>query len=455
MKQTECTGEQLGFQEVGRRAVVVDFEGGHLSSDGGAVMLREVDRNRRILTQFAACFRDMRDGSRIHHTIEEMVRQRVFGLALGYEDLNDHDQLRNDPMMGLLAERKDTSRALAGKSTLNRLELGSGCGDDRYKKIVADQDAIDRFLVNVFVQSFDEAPERVVLDVDTTDAILHGNQEGRHFLSHFGEYCYLPLYVTSGDHLLCARLREANVDAASGTVEELERIVEQIRERWPDVPIVIRADSGFCRDQILSWCEKRGVDFVIGLQKNSRLEQLIADELQEARQESEQSSQPVRRYRDFRYQTRESWTRERRVVAKAEHLLDKSNPRFVVTSLTELDAKTIYESEYCGRGDMENRIKEQKSFMFADRLSAATIRANQLRLSFSAAAYVLLSAFRRDALKGTEFEKAQCDTIRLKLLKIGARIRVTTRRIWISLSSSYPFIGTFRKICATLAHASP
>ena len=458
VEQTECTVEQLSFQAVGRRQVVARFDGGQLSSDGGGLLLREVERRTCLMAQFSACFRDYRSPTMVEHSLESLIRQRVMGLALGYEDLNDHDQLRHDPLIATLVEKADPTRALAGKSTLNRLELTpAGNGEDRYKRIVYDTAAIDRFFVDAFLQAYPKAPERIVLDLDTTDDEIHGGQEGRFFHGYYGSYCYLPLYIFSGEHLLCARLRASNVGPAVGTVEELERIVGQIREQWPEVKIVIRADSAFSNDDIMSWCEKRGVDYVLGLARNARLERMLASEMEQACAESRRTNLPFRSYKDFEYKTLDSWSLTRRVVGKAEYLIDKPNARFVVTSLSieAIDAKTLYENEYCGRGDMENRIKEQKSFLFSDRTSAATMRANQLRLWFSSVAYLLMSALRRLGLKGTDLAKAQCDTIRLKLFKIGARITITARKIWISLSSSYPLANLFARVCSNLAHASP
>lgn len=458
VEQTECNGTQLSFQALGRREVVARFDGGQLSSDGGGLLLRETERRTGIIKQFAACFRDYRDPLLVEHSIKSMIGQRVFGLALGYEDLNDHDHLRHDPLMATVVDKADPTRALAGKSTLNRLELTpEGTGQDRYKRIVYDGEAIDRFLVNVFLDAWARAPERIVLDLDTTDNEIHGGQEGRFFHGYYGSYCYLPLYIFCGEHLLCARLRQANVGPAEGTVKEIERIISQIRERWPNVTIVIRADSGFCRDDILSWCEEHGVEYVIGLARNSRLEQMIASEMDQARAESQRTGEPYRLYKDLEYQTRQSWRCARRVVGKAEYLIDKQNARFVVSSIPveAITSQVLYEDEYCGRGDMENRIKEQKCFLFSDRTSAETMRANQLRLWFSAVAYLLMSALRRLGLKETDLAKAQCDTIRLKLFKIGARITITARKIWVSLSSSYPWAELFARVCSNLAHASP
>jgi len=458
VEQTECNGAQLSFQALGRREIVAKFDGGQLSSDGGGLLLRETERRTAIIKQFAACFRDYRNPLLIEHSLKTVIGQRVFGLALGYEDLNDHDHLRNDPLMATVVDKADPTRPLAGKSTLNRLELTpEGTGQDRYKRIVYDGEAIDRFLVNVFLQAYATAPERIILDLDTTDNEIHGGQEGRFFHGYYGSYCYLPLYIFCGEHLLCARLRQANVGPAEATVGELERMIAQIRERWPKVKIVIRADSGFCRDDILSWCEEHEVEYVIGLARNSRLEQMIADEMEQARAESQRTGEPYRLYKDLEYRTRQSWSRARRVVGKAEYLIDKQNARFVVSSIPieAMAGQVLYEGEYCGRGDMENRIKEQKCFLFSDRTSAETMRANQLRLWFSAVAYLLMSALRRLGLKETDLAQAQCDTIRLKLFKIGARITITARKIWVSLSSSYPWADLFARVCSNLAHASP
>jgi hypothetical protein len=401
---------------------------------------------------------DHRRPELIEHNVSELVSQRVFGLALGYEDLNDHDELRWDPLMGLLAGKadpqgldrvreRDRGKALAGKSTLNRLELTPAGADAgvRYKKIVARPESIDELLVTLFIEAHESPPEQIVLDVDATDDPLYGEQEGRFFHGYYRHYCYLPLYVFCGEHLLCARLRPSNIDASAGTVEELERIVGQIRASWPEVKILVRGDSGFCRETLVSWCEANGVDFVLGIAKNERLKASIVDELAEAKKLHEQTGRAARVFKDFRYRTLKSWSKKRRVVGKAEHLAQGPNPRFVVTSLTpeEIDARALYEDLYCARGDMENRIKEQQLGLFADRTSTATLRANQLRLYFSSIAYVLVQSLRRMGLAGTELAKAQCDTIRLKLLKIGAQIRFTVRKVWVSLSQSYPYAELF------------
>ncbi len=387
----------------------------------------------------------------IEHTVEELLGQRIYGLCLGYEDLNDHDQLRTDPMLAVavnkadpLGERRrqasDRGKALAGRCTLNRLELTGAEVDEqeRYKKIAMDPDRIDGWMVDAFVESHESAPEEMVLDLDATDDPIHGQQEGRFFHGYYRHYCYLPLYIFSGEHLLCARLRCSNIDGAAGSVEELERIVGRIRQSWPEVSIVIRADSGFCRDDLLRWCEDHHVDYVMGLANNDRLKSESAEAMTQAEAEFNATGRPARVFKDFRYRTRHSWTSERRVVGKAEFLDKGANPRFVVTSLSpeRLGARALYEDFYCARGDMENRIKEQQLGLFADRTSAATMRANQLRLYLSSAAYMLMHALRRLGLKQTPLARAQCQTIRLKLLKIGAQVRLTVRHVWISMSGS-------------------
>lgn len=458
MEQTDCSDVQLSFQASGRREIVARFDGGQISSDGGGLLLREVERRTGIVSQFAACFRDYRNPLYVEHSLDTLIGQRVMGLALGYEDLNDHDQLRHDPLIAMLLDKSDPTRALAGKSTLNRLELTpEGNGEGRYKKIVYDGAAIDRFLVSAFVQAHPAPPKRIILDLDTTDDEIHGGQEGRFFHGYYGSYCYLPLYIFCGELLLCARLRQSNVGPAEGTVEELERIVGQIRQSWPEVGITIRADSGFSRDDIMNWCEQHQVDYVLGMARNSRLEKMIEHEMARAREEAVSTGQPSRSYKELEYRTLESWSRSRRVVGKAEHLVGKPNARFVVTSLgiEEFPAQSLYENVYCSRGEMENRIKEQKTFLFSGRTSAATMRANQLRLWFSSVAYMMMSVLRRLGLKDTDLATAQSDTIRLKLFKIGARVRVTARKIWISLSSSYPLATLFARVCNNLAHASP
>ena len=418
-----------------------------------------------MIDGLAQCFTDHRGARLIDHTVKELLGQRVYGLCLGYEDLNDHDQLRTDPMLAVAMEKADPlgesrrqagdrGKALAGKCTLNRLEL-SGAeadGQERYKKIVMDEDRIEGWMVDAFLAAHASMPEEIVLDLDATDDPVHGNQEGRFYHGYYGHYFYLPLYIFSGEHLLCARLRRSNVDGADGSVDELRRIVGQIRESWPRVRIIVRADSGFCRDDLLTWCAENSVDYMIGLAKNARLRKEIAEEMTQAEAMFGSTGWPARVFRDFRYRTRKSWSQERRVVGKAEFLEKGANPRFVVTSLSpeRIDARARYEEMYCARGDMENRIKEQQLDLFADRTSAATMRANQLRLYLSSAAYMLMHALRRLGLTNTPLARAQCQTIRLKLLRIGAQIRITVRNVWISMSEAYPYAETFALILRNL-----
>ncbi|HEY6388715.1 MAG TPA: IS1380 family transposase [Candidatus Acidoferrum sp.] len=452
---TECTQVDFQFQQLKKRDIRAQFDGGRITSDGGGLLLREVEKRTGILRQFAVCFRDYRNANLIEHTVEELVAQRVYGLALGYEDLNDHEELRKDPLLAVLVEKADPGKeGLAGKSTLNRLELTKETASqkERYKKIVLDHGAVDRMLVEVFLQAHQEAPKEIILDVDATDDPLHGKQEGHFFHGYYGHYCYLPLYIFCGEFLLCARLRSSNIDASAGSVPELQRIVQQIRCAWPEVRIVVRGDAGFCREELMAWCEAENVDYLLGLAKNERLKAEITREMQEAKGQYQETGRVARLFKEFFYQTRESWSRARRVVAKAEHLEKGENPRFVVTSLnaTQWPAQPLYEEHYCARGDMENRIKEQL-MLFSDRTSTHYLRSNQLRLYFSSIAYVLLQMLRRLGLEGTELAKAQCSTIRLKLLKIGAVIRVSVRKVWVSLAGGYPYTELFRQIHAKLS----
>jgi len=482
---TECIQNSFAFHPLGNREIIARFDAPAITSDAGGLLLRELDSKFHLIQQFSDGFHDFRDPKWTKHTLQELLGQRIFGLALGYEDLNDHEQLRHDPLMAVLAGKIDPvpaeGFALAGKSTLNRLELTPvrASENSRYKKIVANHGQIENFFVDTFLRLYPHCqasskaqsakkggkstakktrpPKRIVLDLDATDDPLHGDQAGRFFHGYYGCYCYLPLYIFCGNHLLCAKLRPSNIDAAAGSVKQLERIVTRIRQQWPHVQIVIRGDGGFCREAIMSWCETNQVDFLLGLAKNNRLKKIIGKELHDAKMQFEATGKASRVFKDFTYQTQKSWGRERRVVGKAEHLAKGPNPRFVVTSLSaqQFDAKTLYEQEYCARGEMENRIKEQQLYLFADRTSASTMRANQLRLWLSSVAYVLVNALRELALKDTEFATAQCHTIRLKLFKIGASVRVTCRKVWLSLSASYPFAEAFATIIAKLKSITP
>jgi hypothetical protein len=455
---TECTTQPIVLQAENDRTLVARFDGGTICSDAGAILLKQVEQATGIIRQFAACFADYRNPALIDHTLYELIAQRVYALALGYEDLNDHDVLRQDLLLTALVGKRDPqAEPLAGKSTLNRLELTPVGADrtSRYKKIVVHRQDVDRFFVDAFIQSYGTPPERIVLDLDATDDPVHGDQLGKFFHGYYGHYCYLPLYIFCGDHLLCARLRPADIDGAAGSVKELDQIVRQIRQAWPQVQIIVRGDSGFCREEIMAWCESHSVDYVLGLAKNARLIREIGPELAQARELAKASGQAARVYKDFQYQTLSSWSRSRRVVGKAEVLPQGDNPRFVVTSLSpeQWQAQPLYEDLYCARGEMENRIKEQQLYLFADRTSCATMRANQTRLWFSSVAYMLLEALRRLGLKGTDMAQATCQTIRLKLLKIGAQIQVTVRKVWVRLSQSYPYQALFRAIHENLTRS--
>jgi hypothetical protein len=470
MVQTDCKATQFEFQGLGRRQVVARFDGGRLTSDAGVLLLREVAERTGLLRQFAACFTDHRAPALIEHTVEELVSQRVMALACGYEDLNDHDVLRDDALLAVAAGKtdatgatrrraRDRGHALAGKSTLNRLERtrADATAATRYAKIVYDPAAIARFFVAAFLAAHATPPAEIVLDLDATDDPLHGNQEGRFFHGYYRAYCYLPLYIFCGDFLLCAKLRRADGDGAAGAVEEVARIVAQIRAQWPQVRIVVRGDSGFAREELMQWCEAQAVDFVLGVARNARLERAVADELAQARAQHAATGAPARVYKDFAYQTHTTWARARRVVGKAEYLPGKANPRFVVTSLSAAQwaPAALYEQLYCARGDMENRIKEQQLGLFADRTSTATMRGNQLRLWVSSVAYVLVETVRRVGLAGTELARAQVGTIRTRLFKLAGLVRVSVRRVTLALSSVFPWQRLFTQALANLQRTFP
>ena len=441
--RAECSAPQFEFGVVEGRRVVAAFDGGAVTSDAGALLLGATDRAIRLVERFAACFIDSRRQRSVEHGLATLVGQRVIGIALGYEDLLDHDQLRHDPVMavlaGKLAARRQDCAPLAGKSTLNRLEHAPA-GADRYRKIGHDAAAIERLLVDLFLDAHVKPPREIVLDLDATDDPLHGHQEGRFFHGYYDCFCYLPLYVFCGRHLLAAKLRRSNIDASAGALEEVGRIIAQIRARWPRVRIVLRADSGFAREALMSWCEANRVDYVFGLARNARLEAAIADDLARAEADSRQTGGAARVFKELRWATLDSWSRKRRVIAKAEWTQGGPNPRFIVTSLkaAEINGRYLYEAVYCARGEMENRIKECQLDLFADRTSAATMKANQLRLWFASMAYVLMCARRRIGLAHTQFAQATCGTIRLRLLKIGALVRISCRRIKVAMASAFP-----------------
>ena len=443
---TECSATLFEFEAVEGRSAVAGFDGGNITSNAGALLLGQVDCGLGLVRRFAECFIDRRDPRYVEHQVATLVGQRIFGLALGYEDLNDHDELRKDPTFAVLAGKlnpvlRTDCEALAGKSTLNRLEHTPRRHASKYHRIDCDGARVDALLVDLFLDAHRRAPGEIVLDLDNTDIPLHGMQEGRFYHGYYEEHCYLPLYVFCGRHLLLARQRRANVAGSDGAVEEMARIIAQIRRRWPRVRIILRADSGFCNDQLMGWCEANRVDYVFGLARNSRLEAALLEPLAEARRLCIAAGKPARVFRDFQYRTLDSWSRTRRVIGKAEHTLDGANPRFVVTSLKRTrvayDARALYEDLYCARGEAENRIGEQFE-LFADRASSATMAANQLRMWFSAMAYVLVDTLRRIGLRFTQFADASAQTIRLKLLKLGALVRTSIRRVHFAIASGCP-----------------
>jgi hypothetical protein len=468
---TECSAPQLIFEGFAGRQVVGAFDGGEVTSNGGAPLLREADRVIGVTAKAARCFRDDRNPAFVEHRLETLVSQRIHGLALGHEDLIDHDELRFDPALGLLSDtlrprrgeaqpgqaaKQPVVATLAGKSTLNRLEHGLMGEASRYCKIGVDEAAMQEVFLDLYIEAHARPPKRVMLDFDATDDPLHGAQEGAFFHGYYRCHCYLPLYVFAGRHLLVAKLRPANIDASAGSREELARIVARLRQAWPDVEIWIRADSGFARDELMSWCEENRVEYVLGLARNKRLEPMIADASAEAKATFEATGKAARVFKELTYRTKNSWSRSRRVVAKAEHLEKGANPRFIVTSLgpDKIGGQELYERIYCARGEMENRIKECQLDLYADRTSAATLRANQLRLWFASLAYVLMEAVRRLALAGTELADATAGTIRLKLLKIGAVVTVSVRRIKLAFASACPAKAIFALALARLRRLS-
>lgn len=468
--KTECIAEQLEFQGIGARCVVADFAAGHVTSDAGALLLREYDARRRIIQRLAECFEDYRDPERTEFGVAGLLAQRVIAIALGYEDVNDHDTLRNDPLLAVCAGREDVEGAqrrrerdkgspLAGKSTLNRLEVCAERGGEtkRYHRLTADFEKIDALLVELFLESFAAAPAEIILDFDTTDALLHGLQEERFFHGYYDAWCYTPLYVFCGDILVAVEMLSAHNSAVVPAHFVLRRLIAQIRARFPRVRVIVRGDSGFGDDLLMCLCEREGLDYVFGLQGNARLDRRIQDEKALARRLCQETGRPARVFCEFAYKPVKTWDRERRVVAKAEHLPDGPNPRFVVTSLgaDEYDPRALYEGLYCARGNMENRIKEQQLDLFADRCSTHWIRSNTLRLYEHAFAYVLVSGLRREALAGTPMEKSTCASIRLRLFKIGALVRVSVRRVCVHMSSAHPWQDVFQKAFAAMRTPPP
>ena len=452
--KTDCTQSEFELQGMDGRSIVVKRDGTAISSDGGLILLSLIESKYRIISRLASAFHDLRNQKLVTHTLSTILSQRIFGLCQGYEDINDHDDWRKDPLLAIACGKTPDDEGLAGKSTLNRMELGStpANGKSRYKNIRYDDPAMRKLLVEVFLETYTcgpRGPKEIIIDVDSTNDPLHGNQEGRYFNGYYDEYCYLPLYMFVGEFPLWAELRTADTDPAEGVIPALGEIVGEIRKRWKRTRIILRGDSGFNRPDILSWCENQDrVFYVIGLPKNKRLTRAVNGSIREAAGLCKHTGKPARIFRDIRYKTKKTWEKARRVVAKAEHLPDGPNPRFIVTNIgmKTWDARGLYEDLYCARGNMENRIKEQKLFMFADRLSSHTIRANQLRLWFSTFAYLFTVFLRNQKVDDPTLPSAQASTIRLKLLKVAARVSVSVRRIVIHIPEAFPYWKTWLDI---------
>ena len=480
MTQTHCSQSIFNFQDLGSKNVQANFQGGHLSSDGGgALFLREVEKRCGLIKRFAQCFEDRRNQERIEHPLTDLLAQRINGLILGYEDLNDHDELRRDPALALSVDKSDLEgknrrdpndegKALAAHATLNRLELSAQATDDRYKKIVANPKAIEDFIIEQGVKAIPKKSKEIVIDFDATDDPLHGNQEGAYFHGYYRHYCYLPLYAFCGNIPLWSELRDCKIDGSKGTVEALQKMVPAIRKRFgKKVRIILRGDGGFAREDIMAWCESQPeVYYCLGYSVNSRLRKAVAVPLWKLRQEVADENGEVetsaRRFTELRYRTKDSWSRQRRVIAKLELLPGKTNLRFIVTNLpgegfagdsnrTRFRSRELYEDFYCARGDMENRIKEQQMDLFAGRTSTHWMKSNQLRLWFSVIAHLIMHRLKACVLKGTELEKATIGQVRLKLFKIAVRIKVSVRRVLLEFTDSYPRKELFGQCVANLA----
>lgn len=437
---TECKPRKLVLSRVGRRQVECDFTGGRLTSDAGLLLLREVDRRLGLVEAVDQAIPDPRDPRYTTHTQRELLAQRILAIAAGYEDENDHQTLRGDPALQVATGRMpEEDSPLGSPSTLCRLE-------NRINRQTIWR--LQEVLVEQFLDSYSEPPAEITLDLDATDDPTHGEQEGRFFHGYYRHYCYLPLYVFCDEHLLVGYLRPSNIDAAKHSRGIVKLLVEKIRQRWPEVRITLRGDSGFCRWRLLRWCEKHRVNYLFGLARNSRLEALSRELEQQAEAQYQATGEKQRLFGEFTYAAG-SWDRERRVIAKAERLPKGANPRYVVTNL-EGQPQPLYDELYCGRGEMENRIKEQQLCLFADRTSCHAMLANQFRLLLSGFAYTLLKGLRRLVLEGTQYAKAQASTLRLKLVKVAARVRITARRVVFHLASSYPLQALFTDACQAL-----
>lgn len=463
----DCVPEEMEFTKLGRRRVRGDWSAGMITTDGGALIWRELEERFGVIEAMAECFSDYRDPSRTEFSVRELLTQRIFGILHGYEDLNDHDYLRGDHGFATAVGREDPEgldrrqledrgNPMAGKSTLNRLELGveDGSAWHRYKKVVGDLEELGallgRLTLEFIEQLYDGQPGRIVIDLDPSDVVLYGDQEGCHYHGYYREYCYLPLYAFLGEWPVGALLRRSGAGACSEALETMQTLVERIREAWSETTIVFRGDSDFSKvPELMEWVEQtEGVDYVFGLQKNSRLEERMEDHQAEARRECEQTGQRARRFREFRYKTRTSWSTKRRVVGKAEYLPGdgedippKSNNRFVVTSIDtdEMGARETYEDGYCPRGDSENYIQETQCQLFGDKLSTHWESSNQLRMYLSSFALLFVALLRKTGLEGTELEGAKIKTIRARLLKVATQIEVTHRNVWFRYSSHFPF----------------
>lgn len=466
---TECSGIKFEFEGVGRRKVEADFSAGRVSSDGGALIVRRCDLRIGLTERLSKCFVDHRREELIEHSVRELIAQRVYGLVLGYEDLNDHETLSRDPLLAAVVGKadpegqrrrcpKDLGVGAASASTLGRVERTKAWAsrESRYEKVVCDFDKLGEVFVQTFIESFDAVPERLVLDVDPTDIELHGNQEQRFFHGYYGHHCYLPMYLYCGQYPLSVKLRPSNIDGSLGVVELLSPVIEQIRRAFPDVHLIVRADSGFCREELMAWCEQHGVDYVLGMARNERLRAAILTQLERARREHLETGRQARRFRSFFYRTHKTWSRVRRVVGKAEYMDKGENPRFVVTSLSaqHYEKRYLYESLYCARGEMENRLKEQLD-LFADRASCHTFRGNETRLWWSMAAQLLVVTIRRLGLQGTVLQNTQAPTLRTKLLKIGAVVTLSARRVYVQLSSAFPLQNLFALVFERLGLPVP
>lgn len=454
---TQCKQQELEFQDLNRKKVVVRNDGNINSSDSGLLMLREIENRWKLIERLAKCFKDYRIQDFITYRLQDLLKQRIFGICQGYEDLNDHEQWRNDPLLALACNLDPKTHILSGKSTLNRLELPSiNPEKDKYKKITYRKDDIKDLIIEIFQESYQKEPRQIIIDIDATDDPLHGNQEGRFFHGYYDRYCYLPLYAFVDGRIILAELMTADKDPGNSSVSLIRYLIYKLREKWKRSRIILRGDSGFCRNAIMDFCESMdNVYYVIGLSRNKRLRRAIDKSMKEAKTRFLKKKEPQRVFKDMFWKTKTSWKNYRRVIGKAEYLEKGENARFIVTNLarTELSGKELYEAIYCGRGDMENRIKEQQLYLFADRTSTHYMVSNQLRLYYSTFAYIFFTKLREEALSDTEMKNCQCSTIRLKLMKVAAAVKISCRRIYVSLPYSFPYWDIWIKLHKNIAAA--